>query len=269
MYQCLQVLEALNLEPGVRVLDIGTGSGYFVTLLATLMGNKATISSWEQDADRLAYAYIYMAQSVQDGHNIVYPNFVESIRFEVCNAFLNSQCDDAVFDRVHVGASCPRESVDLLLQYVALHGILVVPIDGSLYRIHKNQPTNDWLQLPVEPLGAYSIESLTPPTLDVLASQLGQDHTRSFGLHGFEERTYVHKPRVLVMDEPDPAETQPPRMAANMLFQVDLADTTSSCPQLVQQGRSHTGLVVTRVGPTPVQLKELSMGVKISDASLR
>ncbi|RHZ29545.1 hypothetical protein DYB37_009115, partial [Aphanomyces astaci] len=266
MYQCLQVLEALNLEPGVRVLDIGTGSGYFVTLLATLMGNKATISSWEQDADRLAYAYIYMAQSVQDGHNIVYPNFVETF---VCNAFLTSQCDDAVFDRVHVGASCPRESVDLLLQYVALHGILVVPIDGSLYRIHKNQPTNDWLQLPVEPLGAYSIESLTPPTLDVLASQLGQDHTRSFGLHGFEERAHVHKPRVLVMDEPDPTETQPPRMAVNMLFQVDLADTMSSCPQLVQQGRSHTGLVVTRVGPTPVQLKELSMGVKISDASLR
>ncbi|ETV99325.1 hypothetical protein, variant [Aphanomyces invadans] len=257
MYQSLRVLEALKLEPGVRILDIGTGSGYFVTLLARLMGDNASITSWEQDADRLAYAYIYMAQSVQDGHNVIYPKFMETIRFEVCNAFLNDHAD-ATFDRVHAGASCPRESVNLLLQYVALHGILVVPIDGTLCRIHKTQPTNDWMHLPVEPLGAYSIESLTPPSLQVLSAS-PSDATncqRRYGLHGFEEETRTKPLRVLTMDE-DMVEipTVPYPLQVNMLFQV----TPLTKSRMYQQGQSNTGLVVTRVGPTPVQLKELSV----------
>ncbi|KAF0719582.1 Aste57867_932 [Aphanomyces stellatus] len=258
MFQCLQVLEALSLEPGLRILDIGTGSGYFVTLLARLMGENASITSWEQDADRLAYAFVYMAQSVQDGQSVIYPKFMESIRFEVCNAFLNDH-EGATFDRVHVGASCPTESVDLLLQYVALHGILVVPIDGTLYRIHKTQNTNDWRALTVEAIGTYSIESLTAPSLETLSKSKGQ------GLHGFEEQTRTKLPNVLTLNEVAEHKAYEYPVEVNMLFCVKSLSKSSQ----FQQGRSDAGFVVTRVGTMPVQLKELSMGVKISDASLR
>ncbi|KAH9089407.1 hypothetical protein LEN26_019190 [Aphanomyces euteiches] len=258
MHQCVQVLEALSLEPGLRILDIGTGSGYFVTLLARLMGDSASITSWEQDINRLAYAYVYMAQSVQDGHNVIYPSFMESIRFRVCNAFLNDQ-EGVKFDRVHVGASCPRESVDLLLQYVDFNGLLVVPLDGTLYRIHKTQNSNDWRTLPVEALGPYSIESLTAPSLEVLSRAPGQ------GMHGFEEQSQTKIPRVLSLDEEVAKESRQYPIDVGTMFRVKPTTTSNE----VRQGRSDAGLVTTRVGTMPVQLKELSMGVKISEGSRR
>ncbi len=51
-----KMLEALDVQPGHRVLEIGTGSGYNAALLATLTGEASQVVTIERDAELAATA---------------------------------------------------------------------------------------------------------------------------------------------------------------------------------------------------------------------
>lgn len=46
-----EMLEALDIQPGQRVLEIGTGTGYNAALLTRLTGNPASVVTIEYDAE--------------------------------------------------------------------------------------------------------------------------------------------------------------------------------------------------------------------------
>ncbi|KDO20041.1 hypothetical protein SPRG_14189 [Saprolegnia parasitica CBS 223.65] len=274
MAQCYQLVHALDVKPGLSVLDVGTGSGYFATLLAHLYGDRLRVTSWERDVHRLAYAYLHMARSVHS-EPLRRPAFFDAIEFRVCDAFApTDDCRGAVFDRVHIGASCPRESVQLLFELVADHGVMVVPIDGTLHRIEKT--ARHWHDCRCLVLGALSIESLVAPSVELLArvTPTLQHHAVQVaqGLHAFEERASAEKPLVLSWNAEDPyaVGSSPHTLWCAPLLTPGMAvRVQSETNELVQRGLSDAGFVVVRLGGPRCQLQELSMGVKISDASLK
>ncbi|OQR92429.1 hypothetical protein THRCLA_08712, partial [Thraustotheca clavata] len=272
MVQCYQLINALDIKPGVSILDVGTGSGYFCTLLAHLYGDRIRLTTWEQDPHRLAYAYFHMAKSVQDGDVVRHPYFMNAIEFKVCDAFAPLEAmRETTYDRVHIGASCPRESVHLLFSFVANHGIMVIPVDGTLYRIEKT--STDWTQCRMLALGSVAIESLVAPSVERLAIITPHQKNVDQGLHAFQERANDEVPLILRWDVENPyiseQEKQQQRWWDNVLVRDMIVAVRPESDPMIQRGISEAGNTVVRLGGSKCQLRELSMGVKISDASLK
>lgn len=66
------MLEASELRKGMRVLEIGTGTGYNAALLATIVGNNQRVFTVEIDADVAAQARSRLHQVVWLGSNSAY-----------------------------------------------------------------------------------------------------------------------------------------------------------------------------------------------------
>jgi protein-L-isoaspartate(D-aspartate) O-methyltransferase len=119
--------DLLALEPGMRVLEIGTGPGYFAAILATLVGSAGHVTSIEIDGEiaegaaaRLdALGYHNVAVVVGDGHRGApdsgrYDRVVGSVGCaDVSAAWLRELADEgfALVPLVH-GAMHPMVRVD-------------------------------------------------------------------------------------------------------------------------------------------------------------
>lgn len=108
-----QVIASLNLEPGHRVLEIGTGSGYTAAVMARLAARVLTVERWKTLAEEararceaLDIANVSVRQA--DGSNGV-------------------ESGDGPFDRIVVWGSfdaLPKAFVD----QVATGGLIIAPI---------------------------------------------------------------------------------------------------------------------------------------------
>ena len=65
------MLQALDVQEGMRVLEIGTGSGYNAAILAQLAGSPRAVTTIDIDADVIARARETIPQVVGDGMTIV------------------------------------------------------------------------------------------------------------------------------------------------------------------------------------------------------
>lgn len=65
------MLEALALEPGHRVLEVGTGTGYNAALLAELVGPAGRVTSVELDPDLATRAAAALAEGSHRVHVVV------------------------------------------------------------------------------------------------------------------------------------------------------------------------------------------------------
>jgi protein-L-isoaspartate(D-aspartate) O-methyltransferase len=114
-YIVARMLELLELAPGHRVLEIGTGSGYQTALLSRLAGEVLTIERVERlvrwAIDRLADLG------------------VDNVRLRCADGSLGWP-DFAPYDRVLVAAAAPRVP-DALRAQLGERGLLVIPVGGS------------------------------------------------------------------------------------------------------------------------------------------
>jgi protein-L-isoaspartate(D-aspartate) O-methyltransferase len=107
-----EMLVALDLQPGMRVLEIGTGTGYNAALLAHLAGDPHLVTTMDIDGDAIERAKQVIPQVVGEGMTIVEGNGVDGYS------------PNMPYDRIMVTAGTATLPAAWLEQ-LALDGILI------------------------------------------------------------------------------------------------------------------------------------------------
>ncbi|MGZ4181808.1 MAG: protein-L-isoaspartate(D-aspartate) O-methyltransferase [Solirubrobacteraceae bacterium] len=123
-----RMLETLDLQPGDRVLDIGTGSGYHAALLARLAGHVWSI----ERHPRLSAAAQEAVASLG----------IDNITFEVGDGYQGLPAE-APFDAINVAAAADESVAETLERQLAPGGRLVVPIGESDQHLMLSRRTPD------------------------------------------------------------------------------------------------------------------------------
>ena len=116
------MLRLLDVRPGHRVLDVGSGSGWSTALLAHLVGPRGRVFGVEVVPDLAAYGAARLAATDQPWASI------QQARVGVLGL-----PDEAPFDRILVSADA-RELPGELVTQLAPAGVLVVPVRGTMIR---------------------------------------------------------------------------------------------------------------------------------------
>ena len=141
------MLDALNIKPGQRILEVGAGSGYNASMLATLVGPKGKVFSTEIIPELASFARKNLQKS--DIKN------VKVLQIDGSKGYSRQ----APFDRIIVTAGAPRIPLALINQ-LANGGIMLIPADSNgsqtMFRISKSEGG-----IKIEDLGAYRFVPLT------------------------------------------------------------------------------------------------------------
>ena len=125
------MLELLDVRPGQRVLDVGSGSGWTTALLAELVGPTGSVLGLERVPDLVASGRANVeAARMPWAH----------VRAAVTGVL--GAPEEAPFDRVLVSAMATRLPEELLAQ-LGGHGILVVPVSGRMLRVERDDEAPD------------------------------------------------------------------------------------------------------------------------------
>ncbi|XP_038057790.1 protein-L-isoaspartate O-methyltransferase domain-containing protein 2-like [Patiria miniata] len=128
-----EVMEALQLEPGLSFLNIGSGTGYLSTMVGLVLGAHGINHGLEIHSDVIEYAKerldIFIRDSGSfDQYEFCEPNFIEGNGLLLC-----SGC--RTYDRVYCGAACPAEHENYMKVLLKVGGILVMPLEDQLKKI--------------------------------------------------------------------------------------------------------------------------------------
>jgi protein-L-isoaspartate(D-aspartate) O-methyltransferase len=130
-----RMTELLEVRPGDRVLDVGTGSGYHAAILASLAGHVWSIERHE-DLSRRAGEALARAG-------------VENVTLVVGDGSRGLP-EEAPFDAINVAAAGGREGLGALTDQLGDGGRLVAPVTGRRQRLtvaRREGPHVRWRQL--------------------------------------------------------------------------------------------------------------------------
>ncbi|XP_012227524.1 protein-L-isoaspartate O-methyltransferase domain-containing protein 1 [Linepithema humile] len=154
-----EVLEGLNLEPGLSFLNLGSGTGYLSTMAGLLLQQHGTNHGIELHEDCLKYAYERMEEFKQKSLALNEFDFCEPV-------FIQGNCLSIIpgrqYDRVYCGAACPESHEAFIKQFVRVGGILVMPYKDQLLRL-KRVDENTWLQHTMLPV-SFATLVIPPPS---------------------------------------------------------------------------------------------------------
>lgn len=127
----LNMLTLLEVEPGQRVLDVGSGSGWTTALLGSLVGPEGSVSGVEVVPELVTWGQENLAK---------YPMSWASItRADETTLGLP---EEAPFDRILVSAEASRVP-DELVDQLRVGGLMVVPVKGRMTVVRRTdgEPT--------------------------------------------------------------------------------------------------------------------------------
>ncbi|GFR29667.1 protein-L-isoaspartate O-methyltransferase domain-containing protein 1 [Trichonephila clavata] len=134
-----EVMESLQLGPGMSFLNLGSGTGYLSTMAGLLLGTYGTNHGVELHQEVVEYAKSKLedfqnSSPAMDKYEFCPPSFV------VGNCLL---LDSSVhqYDRVYCGAACPTEHENYMKNLVRVGGILVMPLNDHLLRVTRTGET--------------------------------------------------------------------------------------------------------------------------------
>ncbi len=125
------MLHALRVEPGMRVLDVGAGSGWTTALLAHLVGPEGTVVGVER-----------IPPLTEEGAAAVRRTGRSWAAVRQADPERLGAPDDAPFDRILVSAQGDEVPAELVEQ-LADDGVMVLPVGGRLLRVGRDGRRDD------------------------------------------------------------------------------------------------------------------------------
>lgn len=117
------MLRLLDVRPGHRVLDVGTGSGWTTALLAHLVGATGEVIGVELEPELVRFGAANLAARDQPWASI-----------RQAQAGVLGVPDQAPYDRILVSAE-PDELPAELVDQLGADGIMVIPVAGTMLRV--------------------------------------------------------------------------------------------------------------------------------------
>ncbi|XP_022124368.2 uncharacterized protein LOC110999565 [Pieris rapae] len=153
-----EVMEGLELRPGLSFLNIGSGTGYLSTLAGLILGTSGISHGVEIHPSTVDYATNKLQQFIKKSPSLDYFDFCEP-KFFVGNG-LNLAPLQSGYDRVYCGAGCPEKYLNYIRYLLKVGGILIVPINDTLQQVKRVSETK-WVS---SSLMNVSFSTLRAPT---------------------------------------------------------------------------------------------------------
>lgn len=120
------MLRLLEVAPGMRVLDVGAGSGWTTALLAHLVGPTGEVRGVELEPELVCFGRANLAATKQRGASIAQ-----------ARPGVLGLPGAAPFDRILVSAEA-RELPQALVDQLADGGLMVIPVAGVMLRVRRH-----------------------------------------------------------------------------------------------------------------------------------
>ncbi|MGH3457820.1 protein-L-isoaspartate O-methyltransferase family protein [Aeromicrobium sp.] len=140
------MLELLDVRPGQKILDVGSGSGWTTALLARLVGPAGSVLGVELEPDLAAWGAENLGRQDTPWASIR-PADPEVLGIPA----------ESPFDRVLVSAAA-RKLPDALVEQLTDDGVMVVPVNATMTRVRRTGP--DPGDADISAHGAYSFVPL-------------------------------------------------------------------------------------------------------------
>ncbi|KAJ3586382.1 hypothetical protein NHX12_012780 [Muraenolepis orangiensis] len=130
-----EVMEALDLYPGLSFLNLGSGTGYLSTMVGLILGPFGINHGVELHADVIEYAYQKLDNFIKTSDSFD--------KFEFCEpCFVAGNCleippHSRQYDRVYCGAGVQKEYESYMKNLLKVGGILVLPLEEKLTKITR------------------------------------------------------------------------------------------------------------------------------------
>lgn len=124
-----RMLEWLEVEPGHKILDVGSGSGWSSALLARLAGGRGTVHAVEVIPELLAFGQANCERLD-----------IQNVRFHHAGKHFGWP-PAAPYDRILVSAAA-AEMPSELFEQLKPGGRMVVPVQSTIYIIDKDEAGN-------------------------------------------------------------------------------------------------------------------------------
>ncbi|CAG5011142.1 unnamed protein product [Parnassius apollo] len=175
-----EVMEGLELRPGLSFLNIGSGTGYLSTMVGLVLGSGGISHGVEINQTVVEYATTKNRQFIENSPTLDDFDYCEP-KYYLGNGLCLAPLQ-APYDRVYCGAGCPEEYTNYFKQLIRIGGILVMPLNDTLLQV-KRVGDNEWvsrsmlnvsfvtLKLPTTdpPTELIKLDEQTPPRLQLLS----------------------------------------------------------------------------------------------------
>ncbi|XP_036100526.1 protein-L-isoaspartate O-methyltransferase domain-containing protein 2 isoform X3 [Molossus molossus] len=125
-----EVMEALDLQPGLSFLNLGSGTGYLSSMVGLILGPFGVNHGVELHPDVIEYAkqkldFFIRTSDSFDKFDFCEPSFVTGNCLEISP-------DCSQYDRVYCGAGVQKEHEDYMKRLLKVGGILVMPLEEKV-----------------------------------------------------------------------------------------------------------------------------------------